>query len=73
MTKLHAGALLLSTTFMLTGCWNGHSVVNFGDHSLGDQLIDLKKALDEGAISETEFTQTKANLLEMVNQCENFE
>ena len=69
MIKTFSGSLLLAMTLMLSGCWNGHSAINFGDHSIGDQLIDLKKALDEGAISEAEFEQTKANLLEMVNQC----
>ena len=51
----------------MAGCWNGRAAINFGDKSLGEQLIDLKKAMDEGAISEEEFVKTKADMLALVS------
>lgn len=70
LTRPLSQTVFLTLIFLLSGCWNGDSGIRFGDHSLGDQLIDLKRAMDEGAITENEFEQTKTNLLGMVNQCE---
>ncbi len=56
---------------LLGGCWNG-TAISLGDASLGQQLIDLKRALDEGAINEEEFEQTKADLLDLVKHCDTF-
>lgn len=67
---------LLITLFLLTlsGCWNGGNThVQLGDVSVGQQLIDLKAALDEGAITQEEFVQTKATLLALNALCENTE
>ena len=58
----------------LSGCWNGGNThVQLGDVSVGQQLIDLKAALDAGAITPDEFTQTKATLLALNSLCENTE
>ena len=58
----------------LAGCWNGGNThVSLGDVSLGQQLIDLKLALDEGAITQEEFEETKQNLLVLNSLCENTE
>jgi hypothetical protein len=61
-------------TIALGGCWNGENVhVTLGDVSLGQQLLDLKSALDQKAITETEYAETKETLLALNSLCENTE
>jgi hypothetical protein len=55
----------------LSGCidsMNGKSI-NLGEVSLGQQLIDLKAALDGGAVSADEYTTLKAQLISAVELC----
>ena len=60
-------ALLL---LMLSGCWNGETIsVSLGDVSLGQQLMDLKTALDAGALTQTEYVDLKAKLLSLTDLC----
>ena len=55
---------------LLAGCWNGDNVaLRLGDVSLGRQLIDLKSALDEGAMSEEEYTRVRAALMATADAC----
>ncbi|MEM9621073.1 MAG: SHOCT domain-containing protein [Pseudomonadota bacterium] len=62
---------IIVMTLMLSACWNGENVhVQLGDVSFGQQLIDLKRALDEDAISEREYERAKARLLDMASLCE---
>jgi len=67
--------MVLALALLLTaGCWNGgNKAISLGDVSVGQQLIDLKRALDEGAMTEDEYVKTKATLLELNNVCENTE
>lgn len=59
-------------TLALGGCWNGENVhVTMGDVSLGQQLLDLKSAFDQEAITEEEYSQTKQTLLALNSLCEN--
>ena len=59
---LFAGLIGLS----LTGC-GGHEVVRpTVDVSIGQQLIDLKKARDSGALSPREYEQQKTQLIRSV-------
>ena len=60
---------LLCGLFALAGCGvgNDHETLNLGSVSVGDQLIDLQKARDAGAISDAEFETAKGNLLELLN------
>jgi hypothetical protein len=61
-------------TIALGGCWNGENVqVTMGDVSLGQQLLDLKSAFDQEAITEEEYSQTKQTLLALNSLCENTE
>lgn len=61
-------------TIALTGCWNGENVhISLGDVSLGQQLLDLKSALDNDAITEAEYDTTKETLLALNALCENTE
>lgn len=56
------------------GCWNGGNThVQFGDVSIGQQLVDLKAAMDDGAITAQEFEAAKATLLALNSLCENTE
>jgi hypothetical protein len=65
---------IVAVLFVLSGCWNGgNTSVRLGDVSIGQQLIDLKRALDEGAMSQSEYDDTKQSLLLLNNLCENTE
>jgi hypothetical protein len=65
-------ALLLSASgavaalLVLTGCVAsiGNSGPQRGNATLGQQLIDLQKAKDSGALTESEYQAQKARLLE---------
>lgn len=68
-TKLVVMAMLL----LLSGCFNTDDSVNvrWGDVSVGQQLMDLKHALDEGAVTAAEYESTKAALLSLAELCNN--
>lgn len=54
------------------GCWNGENTsINLGTVSIGQQLIDLKRALDEGAMTQEEYDQIKETLLKLSSVCQN--
>ena len=62
---------LLGVLLFMAGCWNGgNTAVSWGDVSVGQQLIDLKLALDADALTEAEYEQTKAALLSIPAICE---
>jgi hypothetical protein len=65
--------LLIATILLFsTGCWNGENTsINLGTVSIGQQLIDLKRALDEGAMTQEEYDQTKQTLLKLNSVCQN--
>ncbi len=58
---------LAAATTLLTGCLNlqlgGGSTTRPQPPTVGQQLIDLKKARDTGAISEAEYQAARAKLL----------
>lgn len=70
---MHLKTLAIAITLLLVGgCWNGQNTsVNLGSVSLGQQLIDLKRALDEDAMTQEEYEKTKQTLLKLNNLCEN--
>ena len=63
--------LLTAALLLLAGCWNG-TAISFGDSTLGEQLIDLQRARDAGAITDEEFNETKAALLNLVQNSDGF-
>ncbi|HSG88416.1 MAG TPA: hypothetical protein VLA56_04340 [Pseudomonadales bacterium] len=64
--SLAAGVLLL----LLTGCWNGENVhVRLGDVSLGQQLMDLQRAHDTGAIDDDEYARLRAGVMSLAELC----
>ena len=61
--KLMAAALLICVMMTLTGCV---AAIGNGDTrgaTVGQQLVDLQKAKDAGAITDVEFQEQKARLL----------
>ena len=63
---LIAGALVL-----LSGCGNIDNAqsVRFGDVSVGQQMIDLKRALEEDAITADEHAELKQALMSLSSLC----
>jgi hypothetical protein len=57
-----AGAMMLA----LAGCGSTEVVAPTVSVSIGQQLIDLKKARDSGAMSAAEYDKQKANLIASV-------
>ena len=52
------------------GCWNAENrILQLGDISLGQQLIDLKHALDEDALTQDEYDTARAQLLSGADLC----
>ena len=69
--RMLAGIILILATGGLTGCWNGDvSNIRLADISLGQQLIDLKRALEEDAISQEEYDAAKEKLISLYAICE---
>ena len=65
-------ALFLILCLAVTGCWNGENVhVRLGDVSIGRQLIDLKTALEAGAMTKPEYDKIRMVLLSLGQVCEN--
>lgn len=63
-------AILLTAAVLLAGCWNGgNTQLHLGNVSVGQQLIDLKRALDADAITPAEYEETKQALLSLANLC----
>lgn len=62
-TMKRAFSLFLGAAFLLNGC-----AIEIGNRAadkdtLGQQLVDLKKAKDSGAISDSEYEAQKSKLL----------
>ncbi|MCB1684631.1 MAG: hypothetical protein KDI31_09100 [Pseudomonadales bacterium] len=67
-------ALILLSLSLLSGCWNGENInLRMGDVSVGQQLIDLKRALDEEAIDEEEYERLRTALMQIADVCGNQE
>ncbi len=63
--KKYAALLLLPALLLFNGCIAiGNRDAQRPNATLGQQLIDLQKARDTGAISETEYQAQKARLLD---------
>ena len=62
-------AIVASLALAASSCGNVNKGIELGDVSLGQQLIDLKRALDQEALSSDEYDQAKAMLLSTANIC----
>ena len=63
--------LPIAVVLLLTSCIQENNPRNLrmGDVTLGQQLIDLKLALDAQAITESEYEQIKENLVNAASMC----
>jgi ABC-type uncharacterized transport system auxiliary subunit len=59
-------ATALCVAAMLAGCGSTETVKPTMNVSVGQQLIDLKKAKDSGALSEREYEHQKSDLIRNV-------
>jgi len=68
MKKLLLLTVITSYTLLMTGCLSlqlgGGESHETKNPTLGQQLVDLQKAKDSGALTDTEFQTQKAKLLE---------
>jgi outer membrane lipopolysaccharide assembly protein LptE/RlpB len=65
MKKFLISAAVAALVLGTTGCmFHGGSPHNVTNTTLGQELTDLKIALEEGAISEPEYVAMKAELME---------
>ena len=60
---------ILAGVLLLGGCWNGDDV-KMGDVSIGRQMIDLKQALDQQAITAAEYQRLKTEIMNLTGACE---
>ena len=65
--------VLLTIPIVLMGCWNEDNAkdISLGSVSLGKQMIDLKTALDQDAITGEEYTQLKETIMGLNTKCIN--
>jgi len=61
----------LIVLLLLGGCWNDNRgiAIRLGDVSIGQQLIDLKAALDQGAMTQAEYESVRTRLIELNLAC----
>ena len=60
---------IFTGVLLLGGCWNDNTNVRMGDVSIGQQMIDLKQALDQQAISEAEYQRLKTQIMSLAEAC----
>jgi hypothetical protein len=60
-----AGALVLAASLALAGCWGGGADVRNSTRSttVGQELIDLQRARDQGVIDEREYERQRKRIL----------
>ena len=64
--------LPIAVVLLLTSCIQENNPRNLrmGDVTLGQQLIDLKRALEMDAVTESEYETIKANLVNAASMCD---
>jgi hypothetical protein len=64
--------LPIAIVLLLTSCIQENNPRNLrmGDVTLGQQLIDLKRALEVDAVTESEYETIKANLVNAASMCD---
>ena len=65
------GLVVVLFATLLSSCIreNNPQINQFGNATLGQQLIDLKRALDKGATSESEYQRLRNELLSAYAGC----
>ena len=67
MRLMMISSALVLATLLTTGCGGGDSKVEASTTTMGQELSDLKKAYDEGIITEKEYEKSKENILDRYN------
>ncbi len=64
--------LPIAVVLLLSSCIQENNPRNLrmGDVSLGQQLIDLKRALEEDAVTASDYETMKANLVNAASMCD---
>jgi uncharacterized membrane protein len=62
--KTLAAILLFAATLALSGCGGGGAEVRADSNTTGQELLDLKKAYEAGAISEDEYEEQREKILD---------
>ena len=64
--------ILLTVSLLLSGCFNADNAreIDQGSVSLGQQMIDLKVALDQDAISDEEYAKLKEVVMSVNSSCD---
>ena len=65
--RTSASVLLLAVAFVCSGCVWGNSP-KVQQPTMGQEMIDLKRAVDDGAISTKEYDRAKSDLLNSMNR-----
>ncbi|TVS18653.1 MAG: hypothetical protein EA417_02640 [Gammaproteobacteria bacterium] len=62
---------MLPVLLALTGCWNENwaNNVRLGDVSIGQQMIDLQRAREAGAIDDEEHARLREALMSLTEVC----
>ncbi|MCU0950807.1 MAG: SHOCT domain-containing protein [Burkholderiaceae bacterium] len=66
MSAMRAAAASLAVALLLAGCASDEIVRARLDVTVGQQLIDLKKAHDAGALTRAEYDRQRARLIDAV-------
>jgi hypothetical protein len=71
VTMIRKWLVLPFVLLFLPGCWNSDNAkhIHFGDVSIGQQMIDLKRALEENAITADEHIELKEALMSLQSVC----
>ncbi|MDF7807586.1 hypothetical protein P4E94_09070 [Pontiellaceae bacterium B12219] len=77
MKKVLNSALALTAIALLSGCagaaFNRVSITANRHITIGQELIDLQAAYEKGIINDTEYAQTKQNILHFAEQIGNID
>ena len=64
MKRMTISAALVAMMLSLGGCFGGDTEVKQSSVSKGQELTDLKKAFDSGAISEREYERMRKQVID---------